>query len=230
MAHNYIFSKKYEEMRDQVAILVMPGSITIQYDSKYYGQIAPHIRNMIDTNADTSISPSELRQFFATYGRELDSLLRQQPLYVDGTAHTMRLLDVEAPGILSDSLLAPLKLKMVFGVPDVPLPPGKHKIAIPPRLLFLNGTHLIEMAKRRVAFTPDQEKAIGRFLLVNVLGSDDVTFEDVFPGFIRRDGQMARIYGVFYDKSVMKEGRGKASALRITIVRRKSGRSDPPKP
>lgn len=218
-AHSYVFSKEYEEMRDQVWIYVMPEQITIQYESKYYGQIAPHIRNMVDVNTDTVLTEGEVADFFADYDRALTAGLQTLPLFLDGRASVMKIADIVAPTILTDSLLAPFSITMVFQVDSLLLKRGEHELVIDPKSLFLNGTQFIKMAKERVAFTDQQHKAIGRFLQINVFASEDIEFTSTYPGYIKRDQQMVRIFGVFYDDTVLRMKVSQYPKLRIKFTR-----------
>ena len=217
--HSYIFSKEYEEMRDQVWIYVMAEQITIQYESKYYGQIAPHIRNMIDVNADTVLTEQEVENFFAEYERLLADSLRQFPLFVDGRPVTMEVVDVVAPSILEDSLLAPFRVRMVFQVDDFSLGGGEHSLEIDPKTLFLSSSQFIRMARERVAFTDQQEKAVGRYLQINVFGTGEIEFTEAYPGYIRKEHQVVRVYGVFYDETVLRMKDPLYPNLRIRFIR-----------
>ena len=57
------------------------------------------------------------------------------------------------------------------------------------------------MAKDEVEFTLEQEKAIRRFLQIQVFAESNITFISTFPGRIRKKDKMAQIYGVFFEKS-----------------------------
>jgi hypothetical protein len=214
-AHGYRFSQTPEEMRDQVWVHVDPTLITVQYESLYLGQLAPHIRNMIDTNADTVLSAAEVEDFFTEFARSLNDLLQQEPLRIGGRRSRMRLVECEAPGLLADSLLAPLRLRMVFLVESGQLSPGDHDLEADPRLFFICGNHFIDLAKERVAFTDEQERAIGRLLQLRVIGSPSISFLSTYPGYIKRDLDMVVISGVFYDETVLRIRKGKYPKLKI---------------
>ncbi len=62
--HGYIFSKANEEMKENIRIEVNQNFLLIKYESIYMGQIAPHIRLMIDTDMDNVLSSDEINHFF----------------------------------------------------------------------------------------------------------------------------------------------------------------------
>ncbi|MGQ9560492.1 MAG: hypothetical protein ACUVWA_08270 [Candidatus Oleimicrobiaceae bacterium] len=214
-AHGYRFSQTPEEMRDQVWVHVSPVLVTVQYESIYLGQIAPHVRNMIDANADTTLTEEEVSAFFAEFGRSLNATLRQEPVIVDGEQFFMRFLECAAPGLLTDSLLAPLRLRMVFVIDSCRLPEGEHELIADPRLFFRSGNFLIDLAKERVAFTDEQERAIGRLLQLRVIGAPGISFVSCYPGYIKRELDMVLISGVFYDQTVLRIRQGHYPKLRI---------------
>lgn len=217
-SHDYRFSQTPEEMRDQVWVHVDPTLVTIQYESLYLGQIAPHTRSMIDANADSVLTEQEAKAFFAEFGKTLNELLRQEPLNIDGEPFRVRLLECAAPGLLNDSLLAPLRWRMVLVADSCALDPGSHEMTADPRLFFLGGNLLIDMAKERMAFTEAQERAIGRLLQIKVVGSPSISFVSTYPGYIRRESDMVLISGVFYDETVLRIRKGKYATLRIQFT------------
>ncbi len=223
-SHDYRFSQTPEEMRDHVWVHVDPTLITIQYESLYLGQIAPHTRCMMDANGDSVVTEQEVASFFTVFGQALNELLGGEPLRVDGRPYRVRLLLCEAPGVLEDSLLAPFRLRMVWMVDSCALETGEHELAADPRLFFLGGNLLIDMAKERVAFTEAQERAIGRLLLIRVMGSPTIFFQSTFPGYIKREQDMVYISGVFYDETVLRLRRGQYSTLRIRFTSRVESR------
>ncbi|MDZ7338833.1 MAG: hypothetical protein ONB30_09860 [candidate division KSB1 bacterium] len=205
-------------MRDQVWVHVDPTLVTIQYESLYLGQIAPHTRCMIDTDADSLLTEQEVAAFFTTFGAALNKLLGEEPLSIDGRNFWVRLVECDAPGLLQDSLLAPLRLRMVFVVDSCALAAGVHEITADPRLFFLGGNLLIDMAKERVALTEAQERAIGRLLQIRVVGSPAITFVSTYPGYIKRELGTVLISGVFYDQTVLRIRKGKYATLRVRFT------------
>lgn len=217
-SHDYRFAQTPEEMRDQVWVHVDPSLVTIQYESLYLGQIAPHTRCMIDTDADGVLTEHEAKAFFSAFGEGLDQLLRQEQLTIDGRTFRVRLLDCDAPGLFQDSLLAPLRWRMVLTADSCALTPGMHEMTADPRLFFLGGNLLIDMAKERVALTEAQERAIGRLLQIKVVGSPSISFVSTYPGYIKRGSDMVLISGVFYDETVLRIRKGQYSTLRIRFT------------
>ena len=65
--HGYLFSESNEEMRDNILIEINQEFMLIQYESVYLGQIAPHIRLMIDSDSDGILTRDEIDRFFILY-------------------------------------------------------------------------------------------------------------------------------------------------------------------
>jgi hypothetical protein len=101
--------------------------------------------------------------------------------------------------MMEDSLLAPLRLDIVIAAANFYLDKGDHELVIDPKTLFESSTHFLRLAEDKVDFTLEQEKAIGRFLQINVIGNDNFTFTSSNPGRIRQNEKMAQIYGVFFE-------------------------------
>jgi hypothetical protein len=217
-AHGYVFSKANDEMRDNIRIDVSPGSMTIMYQSLYLGQIAPHIRLMIDTNGDEQLTDAEIDTFFAGYKRSLNQLLLRMPIELDGKSAQVRLVDVFATTLQTDSLLAPFQIQMLFMVEKVQIGQGEHELVIDPRVLFENGSFFIDLARERVEFTESQVEAIGRFLQVSVYGSEKMKFISTYPGRLKKGDKMVFIYGVFYDDTVLGIDSSQAYKFRIKFT------------
>jgi len=217
-AHGYKFSETNEEMRDQIWIYVQPRQITIQYESEYLGQIAPHIRLMIDSNADSVLTTEEVDKFFADYKKSINEAFQNLPLFIGTRPSTIELVDILAPTIQTDSLLAPFRIRMIFAVNDLKIQPGEHELVIDPKLFFLSGNQFIKMAKERVAFTDEQEKAIGRFLQIRIFASESIWFTSSYPGYIKKDKKSVHIYGVFYDKTILRIENSQYPKLRIKFT------------
>lgn len=202
--HGYVFSETYEEMKDQIEIHLTSGQFTFRYESEYLGQLAPHIRNMIDTNLDRILTSAEVNQFFAEYRAALDISTQQLPFYINQKPATIQIVDISAPTILTDSLLAPFRINMTLRASGLNLKAGQYELLIDPKLFFLNGNQFIDMAKKRVEFTDAQEAEIGRFLQIKVIASEPIQFISTFPGYIREDEKKIFIHGVFYDKTILR--------------------------
>ncbi|UCE06456.1 MAG: hypothetical protein JSW07_23320 [bacterium] len=216
--HGYIFSKTVEEMRDQISIYVQSEQIMIQYQSEYLGQIAPHIRIMIDTNDDSVLTIEEVNNFFATYQKSINETLPDLPLFIDTTPATIELINILAPTIQNDSLLAPFKIGMIFKIDDLKIDPGQHELVIDPKLLFSKGDNFIKMAKETVDFTDEQEKAIGRFLQIKLFAADSILFTSTYPGYIKKDKKSVFIHGVFYDETILRIKKSQYPKLRVNFT------------
>ncbi|MCI0514698.1 hypothetical protein L0128_15900 [candidate division KSB1 bacterium] len=203
LAHGYMFSQTNEEMKDRIEITIESQRLTVRYDSEYLGQIAPHIRNMIDQNRNLILTRPEIDAFFSRYRAILNETCARNPLYLNQKQIYLKNIECSAPRLLSDSLLAPFNIQMTFSLSKVNLAPGGHEFEIDPKLFFLNGNVFIEMAKKEVEFTPEQEKALARFLDVRVFAGASVQFMSTFPGYIKKDKKSVFIYGVFYDESIL---------------------------
>lgn len=213
--HGYIFSETNEEMKDQIWIYVQPEQITIQYESEYFGQIAPHIRNMIDTNTDSILATEEVKNFFVDYKKSINDTLQNLPLFIGTKPSAIQLSDILTPTIQTDTLLAPFKTRMIFTVTDLSIEPGEHELVIDPKILFLNGNQFIKMAKERVDFTDEQEKAIGRFLQLKIFAEGSILFTSSYPGYIKKDKKSVHIYGVFYDETILRIKNSQYPKLRV---------------
>lgn len=217
-SHSYKFSQTSEEMKDKVWIYIQPEQITIQYESEYLGQIAPHIRIMIDSNTDSILTTEELNKFFSNYKKLINTTLQSFPLSVGTKPSIVKLVDIQTPTIQTDSLLAPFKIRMIFTINDLKMDQGKHELVIDPKLFFLNGNQFINMAKRRVNFTDKQEQAIGRFLQIKIFASESILFTSTFPGYIRKDKRSIFIYGVFYDETILRIKNSLYPKLRVKFI------------
>jgi len=202
-------------MKDTIWIYVQPENIILQYESEYLGQIAPHIRNMIDSNSDSSLTRAEADSFFSRYKKSLNQNLQTIPLFLEQIFFPLKLIEVSIPTMDTDTLLAPLHFKMVFIVDSVNIEQGKYELVIDPRLLFSNGDKLIEMAKEEADFTNEQEQAIARFMQIKVLASDSITFTSTFPGYIKKDKKSVHIYGIFYDETILQIQNSQYPKIRI---------------
>lgn len=216
--HGYVFSQTNEEMKDQITIYLQANAMKICYDSEYLGQIAPHIRNMIDKNADLTLTQEEINFFFNEYQQSLNQVLLKLPLTIASHQVPIQLHEIQSPWLLSDSLLAPFNIKMTFVVPQLTIKPGAQELVIDPRLLFSNGNHFIALAKELVNFTDDQERAIGRFLTVKIYADDPIRFTSTFPGYIKNDKKSVHIFGVFYDDTVLRINQSQYPKLKIKFT------------
>lgn len=219
-AHGYVFSKSNNEIRDNVKIDLYRGYLTIFYQSVYQGQIAPHIRNMIDADADTVLTKDEIDHFIAEYRQIVNDSLKRLPFYVGKNKVTLKLVDVFAPNLEKDSLLAPLKLEMLFSANNLPVIDGENEIQIDPKLFFENSSQFVWLAKKRVNFTEQQDKVTGRYLQIKMFASDGIKFLSTFPGRIRKKNNEISIYGVFYDATLLKVEQSKVPKFRIKFTGR----------
>jgi hypothetical protein len=193
----------------------------VEYQAVYQGQIAPHVRLMIDENRNNFIEREEVERFILYFIREFNRTHREDFVEINGVPYPFQLDSLAFPGILQDSLLAPLKVYVRMRVMDYALPEGENRIKMNPRFFFLVGDHFIELAKTHVQFTPEQEARIGRYLQVTLYGSRSVRFTRTFPGRIRRDKKSVYIYGVFYDENLKKLHQNQIPPFRVELVREK---------
>jgi len=214
-SHGYKFSETREEMKDDIRIDIYPEYITILYESEYFGQIAPHIRNMIDVNSDTILVKEEVDNFFEDYKKSINETLQNLPLSIGKKQFSIKLVDIFASTILTDSLLSPFRLGALFVVNDLMIGQGENELVIDPKLLFQKGNQFIQMAKERVAFTDEQEKAIGRYLQLRIFTSEPIQFISTYPERIKKDKKMVYIFGVFYDETILRINNSNYPKIRI---------------
>ena len=213
--HGYVFSKANEEMKDNVLIEIYQNFMLIRFQSTYLGQIAPHIRLMVDKNGDEALSKDEIDQFFTDYKEMINKQLYDRYLLLDDQQLKLNCVTAIAPTLNSDSLLAPFMVEMVFSIQDFELHSGENELVIDPLVMFEAGNQYLRMAKNRVEFTREQEKAIGRFLQINVVGDENISFLSTYPGRIRKKDKMAQIYGVFYEKTPLLDSGKNYPLIRI---------------
>ncbi|MBU1063229.1 hypothetical protein KKC74_00240 [bacterium] len=206
-----------EEMKDNIRIDIYPEYITIQYESEYFGQIAPHIRNMIDVNSDTILTKEEVSNFFTEYKISINKTLQNLPLLIGKDQFTINLVDIFASTLLTDSLLAPFRVGALFVVNDLKIEQGEHELVIDPKLLFQEGNHFIKMAKERVEFNNEQESAIGHYLQLTVFASEPLQFISTYPGRIKKDKKTVYIFGVFYDETILRINNSDYPKIRIKL-------------
>lgn len=199
--HGYIFSKANEEMKEDIRIEINQSFLLIRYESVYMGQIAPHIRLMIDTNLDNALSSEEISHFFDLYKQTANDFLEKKYLQIDGQKIPMRVVAAFGPTLTLDSLLAPFYTEIILSASEFDLQAGERELVIDPGVLFEVGNHFLRLAKEKVEFTLEQEKAIRRFLQIQVAGEKNITFTSTYPGRIRHKDNVALIYGVFFEKS-----------------------------
>ncbi len=222
MAHYYNLSECPEEIKDRIIIQLIPGLFIIDYKSEYLGQIVPHIKKMIDVDEDTVLQNHEIDYFIADYKEKLNQNLAEIHVNLDTFRIFFKLVDMKMPTIQQDSLLAPLlQIRMRFQADIESVASGRHKIHIDPKLFFVNGSLLISEAKKRVQFTDEQGKAMGRVLQIKMYAGQPFQFESVFPGYIRGNKEMVTISGIFYDKTLLKIEQNKYPDMRIEFSAKK---------
>ncbi|GAB4378777.1 MAG: hypothetical protein Kow0042_27530 [Calditrichia bacterium] len=221
--HGYVFSRTNEEMHDNVKIQIGKETLILQYESIYYGQIAPHTRNMIDANSDTVLTREEIAAFFDDYKNSLNAQLSERPFFINNRPYYLRVVAIFSSTLQTDSLLAPLKLEMILSAPNVMLNRGNYELRLDPRLLFENGTHLIRMAKERVEFTREQDEAIGRFLQLGMFSDGGFKFVSTYPGRIKKDKKSVFIHGVFYDKTILQMDPEKYQPITVKFISEQGG-------
>jgi hypothetical protein len=199
--HGYIFSKANEEMKENVRIEINRNFLLIKYESIYMGQIAPHIRLIIDADSNNTLTSEEINHFFERYKRTANESLENHFLQVDGKQIPMKVVAIFGPTLQADSLLAPFFVEILLSAGGFDLQAGERELVIDPGVLFEIGNHFLRLAKNEVEFTLEQEKAIRRFLQIQVSGDSNITFISTFPGRIGKKNNIAQIYGVFFEKS-----------------------------
>ncbi|NOX38216.1 MAG: hypothetical protein GXO78_11860 [Calditrichaeota bacterium] len=217
-AHGYIFKYAREEMQDDIRIQVMNNRIQISYQSVYMGQIAPHVRLMIDSNQDTYFSAEEIQSFFNQVRERVNQQLRGFRVQLNQSPLTVQLVQIDSPTLLVDSLLAPLTLEMNFRVEGFDLTDGLYELRFDPRIFFVVGSEIVQLAKALVEFTDDQEKAIARYVQIRVTGNGAIRFLNTYPGRLRHSGKMVYIFGVFYDKTVLQIQEGQFPDFRFQFL------------
>lgn len=218
-AHGYVFARSNEEMRDDIKILLGPAQMILEYQAVYQGQIAPHVRLMMDKNQDNFLFPDEVEQFVRFFVQDFNRQHREHFVEINGQFVSFHLDSLAFPGIETDSLLAPLKVFVRLHIEGYNLPDGKNQLHIDPRFFFLIGDHFIRLAKQYVAFTDEQEAKIGRYLQIELYGSRSLRFTRTFPGRIRRNKKSIYIYGVFYDQNLKKLHQEQIPWFRVEMVR-----------
>ncbi|MFZ0391670.1 MAG: hypothetical protein WAN36_14510 [Calditrichia bacterium] len=203
-AHGYLFSKTNEEMHETITAELAPDMLTLQYESVYLGQIAPHSRLMIDADRDSVITRQEVEAFFKFYKDSLNTALSHIPFTINGERHYLRIISLFGNKLLTDSLLAPLQFGMLFIADSLNLQPGMHEISIDPKLLFENGNLLIRQAKQKADLTNMQVNDIARYLQFSMEPAGSIELLSTYPGRLRKKDQVVNIYGVFYDETILK--------------------------
>lgn len=197
-----LYADTNEEMKDKIIIQVQPDQITIKYESEYHGQIAPHIRYMADSSADSILNDAELKNFFTDYKKAITEAVQTFPIFISAKPTFIKLTKLFVPTIKWDKLADPLKIGMIFKAENFKMNAGENELAIDPRMLFLNGNQFIKMAKERATFTDEQEKVIARFLQIKIFAAESIDFSSSYPGYIKKNKKM--IYGIFYDETALR--------------------------
>ncbi len=214
-AHGYLFKYAREEMQDDIQIQVVTNSIHMTSQSVYTGQIAPHVRLMIDSNRDTYFSEEEIRTFFERLKQRVNQQLQTFRVWLNQSPLNIQLVQIRSPTLLVDSLLAPLTLRMNFQISGFELTHGLYELRFDPRIFFLVGNELVQLAREQVEFTDQQAEAIARYVQIRVTGNGDIRFLNTYPGRLKHSGKMVYIFGVFYDKTVLQVQEGQFPDFRF---------------
>ncbi len=203
-----LYSGTSEEIKELVDIHCRPeGRVTIEYKGEYHGQLAAHIRFMMDADQNNNISSREEQRFMQDYQTAWNRMAEQYKAVVDGTPYKMVFTRSQFPELQNADLRDPLPVNMQFNNRRPPggdlKDPKSHQLEVSQRLLFLVGQVFIEMSKERAAFTLEQENAIARFCQVRVVASENMTFTSCFPGYINRKKRYV-IEGIFFDDTSMR--------------------------
>ncbi|MEA1946773.1 MAG: hypothetical protein U9N83_05665 [Thermodesulfobacteriota bacterium] len=198
-----LYSDTNEETKERIIIDLAPPRFSVEYSGEYHGQLAAHIRFMMDTDQDGIVSSKEERLFTKDYQQMWFRKTDKQILNIDGVNYHIEFNQCTFPDLKKSNLIDPLFVKMRFQIDDLQISPpnqtNNHMLEIGQRLLFQFGQQFIEMSKTRAAFTNEQENAIGRFFQVKIHATDNIKFTQCYPGYINRRKNM--ISGIFFDET-----------------------------
>jgi len=199
-----LYSGTPEELKENIAIVYSSSSLNFQYTGEYYGQLAAHIRFMMDTDQDHRVTVKEMNRFMFAYDRMWDLMVEEKMLTFDRIGYSLRLEDFTFPNLRDYKLSEPLSFSMRFKAEKLKIKTVngafKHSLEISQRLLFLVGQVFINIAKDTAAFTNEQENAIARFCQVKITADEKIHFTSCFPGYVDRRKKNV-IKGIFFDET-----------------------------
>jgi hypothetical protein len=199
-----LYAGTNEELKERVVVRYTPGQqVIVEYSGEYHGQLAPHIRFMMDENQDQDISPEEMQRFVEDYQKEWGQASGQKLLNLDNHGVRLSVIACSFPEVQQSNLTDPITVTMQFaGEPfhqNSLRPTELHLLEIGQELLFAFGRQFMLMAKQRAAFTDEQESEIVRFCQVSIRAPETVEFTRCYPGYVGR--KKNEIEGIFYEDS-----------------------------
>ncbi len=201
-----LYAGTNEEMKETIKISLFQNRLLLEYHGEYYGQIAPHIRFMMDQNQDSLVASTEINPFMQAYSLQWREWIQPEMVNINDLPFSLKFKGYQFPAIEKSKMPDPLFLTLFFEIDSLVTVPRLHAqdliLKIEQRLLFHIGKQFIDMAKIRAAFTKEQENAIARFCQTKIKAMETVSFKKVYPGYISRDKQ--EIYGIFFDDTRMR--------------------------
>ncbi len=205
--HAHVFSlyaDTNEETKERIRIDLSSSGFSIEYKGEYHGQLAAHIRFMMDTDQDSEVSPNEVHQFTNDYQQMWHANLQNRKISVDNSVYNLKFVECSYPGLEKSNLVDPLFVTMKFRIDGFQIRKLKknkgHLLEIHQKMLFQFAQLFIKMSKTRAAFTNEQENAISRFFQVSVHAADHIQFTRCHPGYLNR--KKNSISGIFFDETI----------------------------
>lgn len=196
-----LYAGTLEEVNEWAEILYEPQRLRLVYTGEYHGQLAPHIRFMMDTDQNGKYSRSEIRRFIRDYQQEWERSRHARMFNVDNIGYTLTLQRCTFPEVQTSNLPDPLPVTLELEIEGLRLnpanPTNNHLLEIQQQTLFRFGKVFIEMAQTRAAFTDEQVNAIARFYQVTIKASEAIRFTRCYPGSISRERHTIR--GIIFD-------------------------------
>lgn len=196
-----LYDGAFEEMNEWIEIHYAPTQFILRYTGEYHGQIAPHIRFMMDADQNERWSPQEVQQFIQDYQSGLASVLKHQQINLDNIGYVLTFQRCTFPELEQSQLIDPLTVTLEFRIDALRVNPNpisnNHLLEIQQQVLFQFGQHFIDMAQARAAFTDEQVNVIARLCRVTIQADERISFTRCYPGSISRDTHSIR--GISYD-------------------------------
>jgi hypothetical protein len=201
-----LYAGTNEEMKETIKINISKTRLMLEYNGEYHGQLAPHIRFMMDLNQDSLVAQNEIAPFMHDYSRQWNDWIRAEMVKIAEKDYNLNFKACKFPAIEKSKMPDPIAFTLVFVIDSLfcfqEKQPTRFQFQIEQRLLFQIGKQFIEMAKARATFTNEQENAIARFCQTKIRSIDSIFFVKTCPGYISRDKR--EIYGIFFDDTRMR--------------------------
>lgn len=199
-----LYSGTSEELKERIVLHYSPEQVAIDYTGEYHGQLAPHIRFMMDADQNQRISPQEMRQFIDDYRQAWDEAAQQRLFNLDNLGFRIALEDCAFEDLRGVKLVAPLTVTMRFVSQSLRANPSHqtnlHLLEIDQAVWLAFGRQFMRMAQRRAAFTDEQAGEIVQYCQITIQAPEQVEFTRCYPGYIRRKKNV--ITGIFYENSL----------------------------